>query len=198
MTTTLYLIRHAEHDLLGQTLCGRMEGVGLGETGRAQAGRLAGRLAALGVARVFSSPVQRAVETAAPLAQALNLPVEVAPELDELDFGCWTGRRFEELAEDPAWRVWNSDRGRARPPSGETMLEAQARASTWLHRLIREPGPQPCAAVSHGDLIKALVAHVLGLPLHFHDRLEISPASVTTMVGGDWGLKIHNLNEVVA
>ena len=198
MTTTLYLIRHADHDRLGHILCGRMEGVGLGEPGRAQADRLANRLAPLGLARVFSSPLQRAVETADPLAQRLSLPVEVAPELEELDFGCWTGRRFEELADDPAWRVWNEDRGRARPPSGETMLEAQARASIWLHQLVAGNAAQSCAAVSHGDLIKALVAHVLGLPLHFHDRLEISPASVTTLVGGDWGLKIHSLNEVIA
>lgn len=197
MTTTLYLIRHAEHDRLGQTLCGRMDGVGLGQPGREQARRLAGHLAPLRLARVISSPMQRAVETAAPLAQRLGFPVEVAPELDELDFGCWTGRRFDELARDPAWRVWNTDRGRARPPSGETMLEAQARASTWLHHLVAENGAKACAAVSHGDLIKALVAHVLGLPLHFHDRLEISPASVTTLVGGDWGIKIHSLNEVI-
>lgn len=196
MTITVHLIRHAAHDRLGHALCGRMDGVPLGPSGREQARRLAERLAPLGPGTLFSSPMQRAVETAGPLARMLDLPIQVASELDELDFGCWTGRRFDELSADPAWAVWNGDRGRARPPSGESMLEAQARASDWLHRLIAENGDRSHVAVSHGDVIKALVAHVLGLPLHFHDRLEISPASVTTIVGGVWGMKIHSLNEV--
>lgn len=94
-------MRHAHHDRLGRVLCGRMPGVSLSEQGRAQAHVLAARFETLRSARVLASPQARAQETAAPVGDAAGVPVETAPELDVIDFGDWTGRSFDSLADDP-------------------------------------------------------------------------------------------------
>src|SRR3954468_14411682 len=107
VATTLYLVRHAAHDRVGDTLCGRMAGVTLGPDGARQANRIAQRLAEKSIAAVFSSPLERAIATAEPIARRLELSVQVADALNEIDFGTWTGRRFEALAADPGWTAWN-------------------------------------------------------------------------------------------
>jgi broad specificity phosphatase PhoE len=193
---TILMMRHAVHDLVDRTLCGRTEGVGLGETGRSQAAALAARLSKAGLAALYSSPIQRARETAAGIAGACGLEVVTDDALTEIDFGDWTGKPFDELDADSAWRRWNGDRGRERPPAGESMLEAQNRISGFLDGARSRHLGQTIAAVSHGDVIKAAVAHVLGLPLQFHDRFDISPASITTLVAWTGGAKILSLNEV--
>src|SRR4051794_17038771 len=150
------------HELVGRVLCGRMPGVGLGEEGRRQATALAERLAPEGLAAIHSSPAQRARETAEVIALRLGLAVTPCPELDEIEFGAWTGRSFASLAGDPGWERWNTQRGTARPPGGETMAEAQQRAMRWLEEVrLRHPGAA-VAAVSHGDVIKAVLAGCLG------------------------------------
>ncbi len=149
----------------------------MNETGRQEAARLAGALATRPVVALVSSPMQRARETAAPLAARLNLTVAIEPELDEIDFGDWTGHHFDELHPSHEWRLFNQLRSATQIPGGETMLTAQTRAVSAILRL-RNVWPEgEVAIVSHGDIIKALLAYFLGVPLDLFRRIEIAPAS---------------------
>ncbi|MHB8283261.1 MAG: histidine phosphatase family protein [Caulobacteraceae bacterium] len=195
MTVVVMMVRHGSHDRLGKVLCGRMPGVELSAQGHAEAEALGRRLAGQRLAAVYASPLERAAQTAAPIAAAHDLSVTTDADLMELDVGAWTGETFEALHADPAWAVWNRARGVARTPGGESMLDGQVRASAFLYRMLDRHAGGVVAAVSHGDVIKAALALVMGLSLDQHDRFEISPASVSTIVMGDWGAKIHSLNE---
>jgi broad specificity phosphatase PhoE len=198
VTTTFLLVRHAAHDRVGTVLCGRMQGVRLSEDGRAQARRLAERLAADPIASVQASPLERAMETAEPIAVRLGQVVERSDALLEIDFGAWTGTSFKELDQDPRWAAWNRARAVSRPPYGETMLEAQGRIVAAMETLRGLHRERAVVLVSHSDVIKAALLYHLGLPLDAYGRIEIDPASISTLVVGDWGAKLIRLNEVVA
>jgi probable phosphoglycerate mutase len=196
MTTTFLLIRHAAHDNVGDYLVGRMAGVCLGETGRAQALRLARHMAPRPLAAICCSPRERTMETANPIAIACNPDkITICQELDEIDFGAWSGKTFEELNQDANWLTWNSQRQQARTPGGETMLDVQQRVISLMQQLRKRYQNQSVALVSHADVIKAAVCKVLGLPLGDCFRFDIDPASITTVVSGDWGSKLIRLNE---
>jgi broad specificity phosphatase PhoE len=195
--TTVFLVRHAEHDALPRMLCGRMPGVTLGSLGRAQVARLAERLAPEGLAAVYAGPLERARETAEPIAEAAGVAVRSEPALDELDYGGWAGRTWDELRGDPAWAAWNADRMQGRPPGGETLEELQGRVAGWLDAVRGRHAGERVAAVSHAEPIRAALVWVLGAPLAAFDRLEIGPASISVVVAGDWGFRVHSVNEVV-
>lgn len=197
MTATLILVRHAAHGHLGHTLSGRMPGVPLSGDGRAQATALAARLARGRPTLVQTSPVQRARETAQAIADAAGAPLEVALALDEVDFGRWAGRRFDALDGDPDWARWNAARGSARAPGGESMVEVQARVARHLEELARAHAGRTLVLVSHADVIRAAVAHVLGLPLDRLLRFEVDPASATTVLAGEGWSRLLRLNEAV-
>jgi len=185
--TLCLLVRHATHDLVDQVLVGRMAGVSLGSEGRRQAASLAQTASTLGVTCVQSSPRERALETAAPIARRLDLPVEICPELDELDFGHWTGRSFMELSSDPDWCLWNAQRGRMRAPGGESMAEAQARIIRHL-QTVSEVGPYgPIIMVTHAEIIRAALLHCMSLPLGAWHQIEVEPASITLVQMGFGG-----------
>lgn len=171
-----------------------MPGVVLGEAGLAQAERLAERLAGQEVGAVYASPLERARMTAEPIARRIAQEVRVLEALNEIDFGEWSGRDFAALDGDPLWAAWNVARQVARPPGGESMFEAQARAVAGLDRLRREHGEARLALVSHSDLIKSVLAFVLGVPLDGLHRFDVDPASISTVVMGDWGAKVLSLN----
>jgi broad specificity phosphatase PhoE len=194
--TTLAFVRHGSHDKLGRQLCGRMPGVRLNAAGEAEALRLAERFRPERIAAVYSSPLERATQTAAPIAAALGLSVDTDEEINELDLGDWTGAAFGDLSEKQDWQWWNAARGQHRPPGGETMLEVQVRISRWLEVVRRRFPEGEVVAVSHGDVIKAALAFVLGLSLDHHDRLEVDPGSINMIQTGEWGLKVLRVNEV--
>jgi probable phosphoglycerate mutase len=195
MTATFFLIRHAVHDLLDKVLVGRAPHVSLSHEGRRQAYRVAVRLARERLTAVYASPRERAQETAQAIADAAGLSVETAPDLDEIEIGGWTGLRFEEVAEDPNWRAWNTARATSRPPGGESMAEVQSRIIGLLGRLRAAQPHGRIATVSHGDVIRAALLHYLGLSLDRYARIEISPAGISTVAVSDWGGKIITLNE---
>jgi probable phosphoglycerate mutase len=147
---------------------------------------------------VQSSPQQRARETAAPIAERVNRPVEIASEVDEIDVGEWTGRDFETLNADPRWELWNRARSLARAPGGESMLEVQDRVVGHIDRMRSGHPGGHVVIISHSDVIRAAILYYLGVPLNAFDRIEISPASVSTLLVGDWGAKIFSLNETIA
>ena len=175
-----------------------MAGVRLGEEGRAQAERLAVRLSRESVAAVQSSPLERARETAEPIARQFGLGVEVADAMNEIEVGEWSGTPFDELRDDPRWTLWNSARSVTRAPGGETMLEVQARTLAHMETLRARFADQGVVIVSHADVIKAALAYCLGLSLDGLQRFDIAPASLSTVVIGDWGAKVLSVNEVAA
>lgn len=195
----VFLVRHASHDRLRKILCGRMPGVRLSEQGRAEAEAMVQALARRveAGARLLSSPQARTQETAAPLAQTLGTTIETTAELDEIDFGAWTGCPFADLEPNPAWAAWNTERASARPPEGESMGEAQARALRLLDRLGREDGP-PAILVSHADTIRAALLGVLGLSLDAYDRLVVAPASWSELALWPGGGRVVSINERVS
>ncbi|MDP1026467.1 histidine phosphatase family protein [Sphingomonas sp. KR1UV-12] len=196
MTASVLLIRHAAHVHLDRCLSGRMPGVPLSEVGHAQAAALGAALADEGLTAVECSPLDRTRETAAAIASAAGLGEPRAAEaLVEIDLGDWTGRAFGSFGDDPAWRDWNAHRGTARIPGGETMAEAQGRIVGYLEQIGRERSGETIALVTHSDMIRAAVAHVLGLSLDHLLRFDVGPASVSRVVIGDWGARLVSLNE---
>jgi probable phosphomutase (TIGR03848 family) len=190
----LLLIRHALNDWVGKRLAGWTPDVHLNDEGRAQAAALAQRLAGAPLAAVYSSPLERTLETAQPLAEAHGLTVEMREGLGETRYGDWTGRSLKELKDEALWPVVQVYPGGARFPGGESMREVQARMVAELDA-IRDAHPgQTVAVVSHSDPIKMAVAHYAGLPLDLFQRLSISPASVTAFAFTRFGPRLVCLN----
>ncbi|MBY3254995.1 MULTISPECIES: histidine phosphatase family protein [Rhizobium] len=197
MTITLFLVRHAAHDNVGNFLAGCTAGISLGEAGRLQVQRLGQRLRREDINEIYTSPRERTRETAEGIASACDLSLPQTDDaLDEVNFGDWSGKTFEVLNDDPLWRRWNTTRSLTRTPGGETMLDVQARIFGLMESLASGGSKKRIALVSHADVIKAAVSHVLGLPIDAWPRFDIAPASVTTVVIGDWGAKVMTLNEV--
>lgn len=195
MTTTVFLVRHGSTDHLGHLISGRMDGVALNDAGRREAAAVAGRLRHERIEALYASPLQRTRETADAIGEVLGLEPQADESLLEIDFGDWTGARFEDLGGDPAWRRWNDERSAARAPRGETMAEVQERLVRWVETArARHPQGRICA-VSHADVIKALLAHVLGFSLDRHAAIEVAPGSVSVVCAGDWGMKVLSVNE---
>jgi probable phosphomutase (TIGR03848 family) len=193
--TTFLLIRHATTDSVGLRLSGRMAGVLLNEEGRVQAQQLAGRLADLPLAAIYSSPLERARETAGPLAVAHQLEAVLWEDFWEIDCGAWTNGAIADLARQPPFQRFNSFRSGTRIPGGETMLEAQVRVVTGLEKLRRQHPQETVAVISHGDLIKAAVAYYAGIHLDMFQRIEISPASVSVIAIDDDTARILLVND---
>lgn len=177
--TRFLLIRHATNNTVGKRFAGRIAGVHLNEEGQAQAQQLAERLSFLRIDAIYSSPLERAVETAEPLAARLGLQPVTCADFLELELGAWTGTTFEDLAHDPHFKLFNTFRSCTRVPGGELMLEAQARMIGGLQRLALQHRNQTVAVFGHADPIKAAIAYYAGIPLDLFQRLEISPASVS-------------------
>lgn len=195
MILTAYLVRHAPHDDIGRRLSGRTPGLSLAEGGAAIAGRLGERLRARGLSSVQASPLDRTMETARALAAPSGLDVEPVEALVEIDFGEWTGASFQTLAADPRWRAWNERRAEGTCPGGEAMVSVQRRVVDHLFATARRLPAAVVAMVTHADVIRAAVAHVLGLTLdHFH-RFEVSPASITQVEIAGGHARLIQLNE---
>lgn len=195
MTTTLHLVRHAQHAIVGSTLTGRMDGVRLSPEGREQAARLAGRFGREPIAAVLASPRERSQDTAEPIARALGLQVETSVALDEIDVGDWQGRAFSDLADIPLWNRWNAVRSLVRPPGGESMVEVQARLIGHIIALRSRFPDGALVLVSHAEPIRALLLYMLGLHVDAWSRIEVAPASVSTVAVDDWGARVLGLNE---
>jgi probable phosphoglycerate mutase len=193
--TTFFLIRHAAHDLVGKALAGRQPGVFLNSAGLREAARIVEHLADARIDAIYASPRERAHETATPLAEARGLPVRVSAELDDIDFGQWTGRTFKELEADARWPIWCNRRTGAQPPGGETIAQVQQRTVAELARLAALHADQSVALFTHCDVIKCALAYYLAIRLDDLERFEIAPASVSVvLVGAGWS-KVWRVND---
>jgi probable phosphoglycerate mutase len=192
----LLLIRHASNDWLGKRLAGWTPGVHLNDKGRAEAEALAKGLAAIPLDAIYSSPLERTLETAKPVAAAQRLSIEIREALGESHIGDWAGQTLEELQKDDLWPVVQAYPGGFRFPGGESMQETQARFVAEIDA-IRDAHPkQTVAVVSHSDPIKLAVAYYTGLPLDLFQRLVISPASVTALSFSRFGPRLICMNYV--
>lgn len=180
--TTFLLVRHAAHDLIDRALAGRKLDVALNAHGRGQAQALARRLASEPTARIISSPRKRARQTAEPICAALNLPLAIAPQLDEHDAGIWAGQSFAALVRDPRWRLWNERRGAVRPPSGESMAELQLRIVRYIDLLAARHPDETIALITHAEPIRAALMYERKVALTDFLQVEVPVASITMLV----------------
>jgi probable phosphoglycerate mutase len=179
--TTFFLIRHASCSGLGRMLWGRTPGICLNEKGKLQARRLAERFQWISLPAIYSSPLERAVETAETIARTMKLEVRKNHAFDEIHFGDWTGKAFEALSGDERWRQFNTQRSTATIPGGESFLNVQSRVVTELNELSTQHGNERVAIVSHADVIKAAVGYFTATPIDLLHRIEISPCSVSVL-----------------
>lgn len=183
--TLLLLVRHGETPTTGTVLPGRRPGLHLSERGRAQAERVAERLAGLPISTIHSSPLERTLETAAPTAARLGLTVTENAGLIECDFGDWTGVALAELAGLPQWHQVQHTPSSFRFPHGEGFTQMQERIVGALQGLCAAHAGGVVVCFSHADPIKAAVADALGTPLDSFQRIFIGPGSVSAISHAD-------------
>ena len=193
--TLVLLVRHGQTPTTGKHLPGRAAGLHLSEEGQRQADLAAKRIAELShVDAVYSSPLDRARETAAPIATARGLKVQIDKGLLECDFGQWTGGELKELMKKPEWSTVQRYPSGFRFPDGESFGEMQARMGACLERLrSRHPGGV-LVAVSHADTIKAAVTQAMGAHLDLFQRTAISTCSITAIAYGTNGPMVLTVN----
>ena len=184
--TRILLVRHAPTPETGDRLTGRAPGVSLDGKGRQAARAVAAALAGLDIEAVYSSPIERTMETAAFVARPHDLQPVVEPGLIEMDFGRWTGRTLESLRRHQAWQSVQTTPSRFRFPDGESFAEAQHRSAGSVERIAGMHEGKTVVAVSHSDIIKLVIAHYLGQALDLFQRLRISTASISELhIDGD-------------
>ncbi len=192
----LLLIRHGENDYSKKgRLAGRLAGIHLNEHGRHQAEELGKALAETPLKAIYSSPLERALETAEPIAKARGLKIIQEPGLLESDVGKWQGQSIRRLALTKYWQIIQQAPSRAGHPDGETFLQAQTRIITALDKICKaHKAGDIIACVFHSDPIKLAAAHYLGLPLDHFQRLACDTASVTMLAVGESGAQLIWLN----
>jgi probable phosphoglycerate mutase len=194
-TTLVLLVRHGQTSTTGVTLPGRAPGLHLADRGREEAVEVAGRIARLPrIAGIYSSPLERAQETAAPIASACGLPITVEPGLLECDYGEWTGLPLKDLRRRPEWKVIQRYPSGFRFPGGESLAEMQTRITGALGRLVSAHPGHTVVAVSHADPIKSAVAHALGTHLDLFQRIAVFTGSVSAIVYGPSGPMVLTVN----
>jgi len=181
--TTVLLVRHGVTDAnRGGVLAGWSPGVHLADKGREQAAALGARLAAVPVAAVVSSPLERCVETATALVAGRDVSVETDEALGECKYGDWTGQELKKLAKDPLWKVVQAHPSAAMFPGGEALRDTQTRAVDAIRRINERVGADATwIAVSHGDVIKSILADALGLHLDLFQRIHVDPGSLSVV-----------------
>ena len=192
--TTFFLIRHASCDGLGQTLWGRTPGICLNYTGNAQTQCLVDRFKNMSLDAIYSSPLERALQTASVIAQSMNLDVKMSDAANEINFGEWTGKTFDELSNDERWRHFNNRRSMTTIPGGESFLEVQNRIVKELETLALQHGDAHVAIISHADVIRAAVAYFSAIPIDLVERFEISPCSVSAVAVDNDNATLLTLN----
>jgi probable phosphomutase (TIGR03848 family)/uncharacterized repeat protein (TIGR03847 family) len=194
--TILLLIRHASNDNVKENrLAGLTPAVHLNAQGQREADALARRLAPISLHAIYSSPLERAVDTANAVAQCQKLDVQIRRDLTELDVGEWTGKTIKELEETDAWKQMLAQPARFQFPGGEDITQARDRMVQAIDAIVAAHPDQVVAVVSHADPIKAALAHYLGMDLNQFNRIVISPASVSVLFFGERGPALFRLND---
>jgi probable phosphoglycerate mutase len=181
MTTRFMLVRHASCAQTETTLLGHAIDASLSARGLAEADALTRRLARETPTLIFTSPLRRAQQTAAAIARHLQIDAHVCRGLDEIDFGLWAGRTFETLENDARWREWNTHRGTARTPSGESIVQVQARIVGVLDEMSMMHAGHTIVLVTHAEIIRSALLFFLKCAAEDYRHIEIAPASLTRL-----------------
>lgn len=193
--TLVLLIRHGHTLTAGRILTGWTRGVHLSERGRAQAEALVRRLEGVPLEAIYSSPLERCRETAAPLARSRGLPVRPRRDLLEVNYGEWSGRSIRQLARTRAWKVLQRTPSAVRFPGGETLPEVQARAVDAVRAIAEAHPGGVVAVVTHADVVRLAVAGLIGLPLDLYQRLAVDPGSVSVVALADAEVRALRVND---
>src|SRR3972149_10656886 len=194
--TDILLIRHGENDYTKKgKLAGWLPGVHLNETGLAQAHAVAERLAKAPVKAIYSSPLERALETASPLAKAKKLSIHKRDGVGEVRYGDWTGKSLKALARTKLWEVVQRQPSAMEFPAGETFCAVQARAVDAVQRIANDHPKNLVAVVSHGDVIKLILAYYLGTPLDLFQRILVGTGSISAVRLTRGGPLVGRMNE---
>jgi probable phosphoglycerate mutase len=193
--TTVLLIRHASNDYLTQNRMAGWQPIPLNEQGRSEAHALAQRLATVPLDAIYTSPIERARETANIIAQPHQLDVQVHPGLSEVNVGDWTDQTIPDLQNTDAWKQMLARPFDFRFPNGESNVEVHARIVTTINALAAMHPHQIIALVSHADPIKMALAHYLGMDLNNFNRLAIDPASLSILKFNATQVLVYRLND---
>jgi probable phosphomutase (TIGR03848 family) len=194
----ILLIRHGENNYVGKRLAGRLPGVHLNDNGIKQAEQVASALREAPITAVYTSPLERAVQTAEPLAAQLNMQVQIHPGLIEIDFGDWQGKTLKQLSRTKLWKTVQHKPSEFCFPGGETFAAAQERVVAALEEIKASSAEKDMVACfSHSDTIKLAVSHYLGMPLDAFQRVNIDTASITALMLGDGSPFLLNVNHVI-
>lgn len=193
----ILLVRHGETEWVHKNrLAGRIPDIHLNEKGVRQADEVAQRLAHLPLRAVYSSPILRCQQTAAPIARSHQLQICELPAMMEVQYGQWEGRELKELAKQKVWHTIQHFPSRFRFPEGESMIAVQFRAINALEELAQRHASEMIVVVSHADVIKLALAHYLGVHVDLFQRVAISPASVTSLgLTPDGQIRILRVND---
>jgi probable phosphoglycerate mutase len=193
--STLLLIRHGENDyLVKNRMPGHIPSIHLNGRGHEQAAELVRTLNRLPIKAIYSSPLERAVETAEPLAQTLGLGIQLLPGLTDTDVGEWEGRSWKVLSRTRLWKVIQQTPSQFQFPGGETFVQAQERVVRALDAIASAHADELIAVVFHADPIKLAIAHYLGLSLDNFQRLTAHTGSVTILKMDGFAVKLLALN----
>jgi broad specificity phosphatase PhoE len=194
----LLLIRHGENDFIKTNkLAGRLPGVHLNARGQKQAEALGEALKDIPIRAVYSSPLERAMETAAPIASPRGLQIIPEPDLMDTNVGKWQGRSWKVLRRTKAWKIVQNSPSRFRFPEGESFPETQLRVANLLERIVQMHNkPQEIVAVVfHADPIKLAISHFISLPLDRFQRLGCETGSLSMLFVGESGANLVKLNQ---
>ena len=192
----LFLVRHGLTAQTGGVLYGRTPGVSLDDRGRAQAEHLAERFRPIRLTAIYSSPLERCVQTVEPLAAAQRLSISLDERLIEMDAGRWTNRRLASVRRLAAWREVQHAPGSFRFPDGESFPEAFERVTTAAEAIARRHRRGRVAIATHGDIVRLLVCHFAGTPLERFQRTVIDTASVSVVLVGRDMPRVLLVNDV--
>jgi probable phosphoglycerate mutase len=185
--TFFYLIRHAECDGVGEILWGRRPYVHLNATGKENARKLGLVMASLEIDCIYSSPLERALETAEEIMRHTGCaPLCISDALNELDFGDWTGRTVEELSSELLWQQYNAFRATTRIPGGESVIEAQERIVRKLREVASERPGQNVAVVSHAEIIRSALAYFRRVNINCLNTIDVPPCSINRLELSEW------------
>jgi probable phosphoglycerate mutase len=193
----MLLIRHGENEFVKTgKLAGQLPDVHLNERGREQAVELADALRHIPVKAIYASPLERAVETAKPIAEGRKLEIQLRSQLMDSDIGKWQGRTLKQVRRIKKWKIVQQAPSRFKFPEGESFLETQTRIASCLDEIAASHKSKDIVAVVfHADPIKLAIAHYLGMPLDHFQRLACDTASVTVLYVSETSAHLIKLNQ---
>jgi broad specificity phosphatase PhoE len=194
----LLLIRHGENEFVKTgKLPGHLPGIHLNERGQKQAQALGEALKDVPLKAIYSSPLERAMETAEPIASAHKLEIAQLPKLRDANVGQWQGKSLKVLRLTNAWKIVQHSPSRFQFPDGESFIDVQTRIADTLEEIVKKHNKPRAiiAIVFHADPIKLAISHFLGLPLDHFQRLSCDTGSLSALYAGEMGANLLKLNQ---